>query len=422
VKEGNSKKGIAVDLDWIISLGLFLIYLGIFFIAIRQIPSQASPTSALLDGLASHITTDTAWSVEELPLVVFSNVSGSEPIIIRFPYSWKNFSFKDQLYFEMKDGRLMFIKELGEGRNLLELVHSGENYSLAAPLLELQANRVSATVNSKRFQAEFQDSMLSRANHYDSERLGNLNIQLSSTELSFRKAESSITPLSASYTAEFEELNHTSVIIAGYPRIINFIDTDQQQPHNFSMAMTVRNYSRYFVNGLLHQIDYSKDGCAYATSNFLDFSDDLSGAGFVFPEQANIKICTSNSLVSLQADFPVEREARYDIIFHQGDYTNAIAYSAPYRTRFGVALNITGASMRLLSGLNNTNYEDLKKAWGYPAKREFQFVVINQSGSSPFNYSSASPGISNVYAKESDIFILDKYGDRTRNTLRVRGW
>ncbi len=421
----QSKEGVAIDLDWIISLGIFLIYLGVFFVVIRQLPTQQSPASALLGNVIDGIKSSTRWTVQELPLVIASNISGPEPMMVRFRYAWQNLSFKDSAYFEKKGGRLIFVKELSAGRNLLELVSSGENYTLPVPVLELEATSSGASVNSQRFLSEFQSSMLSRVNHYGKERLGSLNLSISGVSLRPETAtpEANITALSAMYALEFPAFNHSSFVVAGYPRIISYVNSAAKEPHNLSVAATLMNYTSFYISDAAYgAINYTTRGCVQAKGDYIDFYDGLSGATFISPPGSNISFCAGDATVRLRIDIPIENETRYDIIFHAGDYSSTLKYISPYTVAFGMAENLSGVSKGLFQMLNETDYEALKKRWGYPSSREFSFGLFNETGTQEFNYTPKSPGITNVFAKEADVFVLDKYAAESKYELRVRGW
>ncbi|MBI2550600.1 hypothetical protein HYV83_05500 [Candidatus Woesearchaeota archaeon] len=421
----TSKKALAVDLDWIISLGIFLIYLGVFFVAIRQLPTQQSPAAVLLENVLSGITDSTKWSVQKLPLVITSNISGIEPVIVRFPYEWKNFSFRDKSAFDRKDSRLIFTRALSQGKNVLELVTSSEDYTQPPAIFELAASPNSASVDSKRFFSEFQNSLLLRVNHFDKERLSNFNISISGLELKPETANTStnITALSAQYKLSFTQLNHTSIIVAGYPRIFSYVTTDAKEPHNIDISATLSNYTFFYINDALSgTINYTTRGCAESSGRYIDFYDDISGVSFILPEGGSVSFCAGNTTVRLGLQFPIGNETRYDIIFHQGDYNGTLKYVSPYKTALGIVENVTGLSLQLYSKINGTDYQTLKRSWNYPNSREFGFALYNNTGELFLNYQPKASGITNVFAKEADVFVLDKYATKTRHKLRIKGW
>ena len=420
-----SKRALAVDLDWIISLGIFLIYLGVFFIVIRQLPTQQSPASALLDRVFDNIADSTKWSAQKLPLLIVSNISGNEPVIVRFNYGWKNFSFRDNTSFDHADSWLVFSRNLREGKNLLELVTSGENYTTPLTNFDLAAGTNGASVNSQRFVSEFQNSMLTRVNHFEKERLSNFNISISGVVLKPETAasEANTTTLSAKYKLSFPQLNHTAFIVAGYSRIFSYVSTGAKEPHNLSVSVTLRNYTFFYINNALAgTINYTKSECRSSSGRYIDFYDSISGVAFIMPEGANMSFCAGNTTVRFNTDFSITNETRYDIIFHPGDFNNSLKYVSPYRTAFGVAENITGISLQLYRKLNETDYQALKRNFSYPNSKEFSFSLYNESGTRLFNYAPKPTGITNVFAREASVFVLDKYGTKSKHKLRIQGW
>ncbi len=420
-----SKRALAVDLDWIISLGIFLIYIGVFFIVIRQMPTNQSPASALLNSVFDHIEESTEWNVQKLPLLIASNISGSEPVIVRFSYDWKNFSFTDNTSFDYVDGRLIFKLNLHEGRNLLELVSSSENYTLPSTNFDLTAGANGASVDSQQFVSEFKSSMLTRVNHFGKERLTDFNISISGVALNpeAASAEANITALSAKYKLRFPQLNHTSFIVAGYSRILNYVTTDAREPHNLTVSVTLRNYTFFQINNALAgTINYTNRECRSTSSRYIDFYDSTSGITFILPEGANMSFCAGSDTVRFSTDFSMLNETRYDIIFHPGDFNNTLKYVSPYRTAFGVPENITGISRQLYRKLNETDYLAIKRNFSYPDSRDFSFSLYNESGAPIFSYQPKPAGITNVFAQEATVFLLDKYGAKSKHTLRLRGW
>lgn len=420
-----SRKGMAIDIDWIISLGLFLIYIGVFFIAIRQLPAQQSVTDALLENLADGIDESTTWEVRRLPLIIFSNISGTEPVIVGFPYSWRNFSFTDNMSFDSSDGKLAFVRTLSREKNVLELVTSSENYTAQATSFDLTAGAAGFSVNSQRFTTEFQNSMLVRVNHFDKERLSDFNISVEGVVLKPETAatEANVTALSAKYKATFPQLSHTSFAVAGFSRILNYVSTSSGEPHNAVISATLRNYTFFHINNAVSgAINFSQQTCTASIGRYVDFYDDTSGVTFIAPEGTNISFCSGNLTVRFSLDFAMRNETRYDILFHAGDFNSTLKYVSPFKTAFGIAENTTGISKALYRKVNLTDYETLRESWSYPKSKEFAFALYDENGGLVFNYQPKAPGITNIFARERDVFVLDKYGLKAKHKLRVKGW
>jgi hypothetical protein len=426
VKKGiSSKKGLAIDIDWIISLGIFLIFLGVFFLSLRQLTFDPSPADSLLNNVVDGVDDFTLWQVQELPLIITSNITGTEPVLVRFRQPWTNFSFKDNTSFDHKEGKLIFVKRLEEGKNLLSLVSSTDNYSIPTTGRDLEGTDNLVTVNTKRFSAEFSNSMLLRVNHFEKERISDYNVSILGVELNTETAtkETSNTELSTMHKLKFDQFNHTSFIVAGFPRIFNYINTNVKEQHNLTMSATVRNYTFFHIdNSISGTINYSKKDCTTTKSRYIDFYDSISGVSFITPEGTNLSFCAGNRTVELTLEFSITNETRYDIIFHEDNFNSTLKYVSPYRTAFGIVENLSGVSYNLFKSMNETDYKVLKENWSYPVSRDFSFVLENQSGSKVFVYEPVNPGITNVFAKKEDLFVLDKYATKKKHQLRIRGW
>ena len=421
----RSRTGVAIDLDWIISLGIFLIYLGVFFITIRQLPTTQIPTVALIDSVADGIRSSATWHVQRLPLVISSNLSGTEPLIVKFGYDWKNFSFTDNTSFDNSEGRLIFVRTLSTGRNLAQLVTSSENYSAPAKVLDIAAGPGGASVNSQRFISEFQNSVLARVNHFGKERLSDYKISISGVSLKPESgtAQTAVQSISAKYKLILPHINHTSFVVAGYSRIFNYVTTTAQEPRQMLVSATIRNYTFFYINNALSgSINYTRQGCTSSPTRYIDFYDDNSGLTLIAPQGSNLTFCVGNTSISLGLEFPIANETRYDIIFHPGTFNSTLKYINPYKTAFGIAENLSGISTSLYKKLNETNYQTLKDRFGYPKTKEFSFTLLNDSGTSLYKYQPVSPGITNIFTKEVDLFLLDKYGAKIRQKLRIKGW
>ncbi len=420
-----SKKGLALDIDWIISLGVFLIYLGVFFLMIRQLPDRQSPTASLLGSVEDGVTESAAWQVQRMPLVISSNISGAEPIITSFAYDWKNFSFTDNTSFDISEGKLIFATPLKTGKNLAWLVKSAENYSKPATTPGLAAGPNGASVDSQRLVLEFQSSIITRAIHFEKERLSDFNISISG--VSFKpesgSAENSVQSVSAKYKLALPKINHTSFIVAGFSRVFSYVTTDAPEPHRMLVSATIRNYTHFHINNALSGgVNYTGGACTSSETRLIDFYDANSGLAFILPQGGNVTFCAGNTSIALGLEFPIENETRYDMIFHPGDYNSTLKYITPYRTAFGIIENLTGTSLSLYKSLNETDYKALKNRFGYPNSKEFSFTLLNSSGAPLFNYQPVTPGVTNVFTKEADIFVLDKYGAKTKHKLRIKGW
>lgn len=416
------KKG-AVEVDWIVSLGIFLVFLSLFFIYLAPYSiRQPDVSENLLSGVEDAIRENATWQAARIPVLINSNTSSTEPIILQFPLSWNNLSFSDNTSFFRQEGKLLFASSLRQGMNLKWVVTSDDAYPQPEITADLAPTQNSVFIDSARFGAEF-DGLPVSASHFDKARISSLNLSIDGVVIIPESKESNSTNFAAKYKMQAEQLNHTTFVVAGFPRLMNFITTDKLEPHNVTVKMTLHNYTHFYINSELSgTINFTQKECTNSFTGIADFYDATSGLSIVSYEKASMGFCTGNTTVEFSISIPVSGEKRYDLVFHLGDYSETGNYTSLYTSTLGMAENISGLSMRRLTDISNTSYSSLKDAWGFPSQRDFSFQLVNESNHFLINYSPRNPGLVNTYAREFDEVLLDKYGIKTKRTLRIRGW
>ena len=84
------KKRGTSQVDWAISLALFLIYVIWFFIFVRPTFLQDNVQESLINIVEDNFKEDYKWTVSKLPIMIHTNITNTyEPIILDFPYSWE---------------------------------------------------------------------------------------------------------------------------------------------------------------------------------------------------------------------------------------------------------------------------------------------------------------------------------------------
>ncbi len=419
------KKG-AVEADWIVSIGIFLIYLSFFFFYLTPLTSKQPDVSDLfLNNIEESLRSNATWHVQRVPVFIRSNLSSIEPVIAPFFFSWANISFSDNTTFYRQENKLIFKESLREGQNLKWIVSSDDSYPQKDSLEDLSPTENSVTIDGSRFQAEF-DGVLTSAVHFEKKRISNLGLKLDGRALSRESAkkEYNSTAFAAKYKMASSTLNHTTFVVVGFPRLYSYVSPVQNfEPHNLTVSATIHKYTRYFIDATYSgAINYTERTCISRFSKYLDFYDSLAGVTLITEDTSNMSFCTENASLELSATMALGSETRYDLIFHSGDYNSTLKYLYPYTVRTGLAENLSGMSMSLIMKLNESDYPNLKKAWNFPQSRDFSFELLNGTNFPLVNYSPKSPGFVNIFTKQFDEVLLEKYGSKIKYRLRVKGW
>jgi len=137
------KKGLS-SVDWIISLGIFLIYVIVIFIIFKPSIAEEYPKEYLTSILRENLQKDAYWQTfEKTPVFIDSSVSGDFQIQILYPFSVEeeNTLILDasgsQIPFDVITGSptdtLALDLSLVQGKQIIYIIHSESAYSTTQP-------------------------------------------------------------------------------------------------------------------------------------------------------------------------------------------------------------------------------------------------------------------------------------------------
>jgi len=240
-----NKKGF-IEVDWIVSIAIFLIYLTFFFIYLAPFTEeQPEASDALLARVESNLRDNVTWYVQRVPIFIHSNISSLEPLIATFTFNWKNLSLSDNASFFRQENKLIFKENIHEGTNIKWVVSSDEVYPQATVSTDLAPTASGVTMDSLRFTAEF-DGLLKSASHFEKQRISGFNISLDQNIINLESAakESNLSDLAVKYKLSADTLNHTTFVVGGFSRLFNYVSPIQAfENHNFTLQATLHNYT-----------------------------------------------------------------------------------------------------------------------------------------------------------------------------------
>jgi len=365
------------------------------------------------------------WHVQRVPIFISSNITSLEPLIAPFSLTWENMSLTDNASFYRQENKLIFKSNISAGTNIKWAVSSDEDYPQSFVLTDLAVTASDVTIDAHRFKAEF-DGLPTSVVHFGKQRISAFNISLDAGFISPEDAvkEFNFSDLAAKYKLSADNINHTTFVVGDFPRLFNYVAPVQAfEPHNFTVFVTLHNYTHYFIDNVLSgPLNFTGQECKEKVSDYIDFYDSLGGVSFITDEASTISFCAGNGSVGLSLFMDLNKETNYNIIFHTGDYTKTLKYVNPYSIRTGFIENLTGISISLIRGFNTSDYTNLKNTWNYPSSRDFTFELLNESNEPIVNYTAATPGLVNVFTREFEEVVLDKYGNKVKYKLRLKGW
>ncbi|MBT5022428.1 hypothetical protein HOK51_02555 [Candidatus Woesearchaeota archaeon] len=416
----KQKRGLTQP-DWIISLGIFLIYIAWFFIFVNPlIPPQRNMETGF-QIIKTGLSEDIYETVYEIPIFFTENVTNDyEPIIIdQYMSVIKNDSVlsSSYSYFELNNEKFMFLENI-----------SSTSYStLYWPLVDTTTQQPSSfkpiisgnTVSAQGMKTVFSDYKISTVNYFGKTRLFNYQLY-SDSNLVGNQGFSDNVSLVAKYVNQGEYLNHTTFIFGKNPRMYNYVLSSDNREHTFGLTTALSNYTYYYVSASeFGNIDYDNDDCETFETNFIDFNNGASGVAFVFQEDVTFQFCNNNTNINLDMGFDVFNETRYDIMFHQGDESNVIGY--PIEVKYGIKQGKKWASLPSIDLLGQKTYAQLKSDWNFPSMLDFNITFTS------LNYEkSIGTGVPNdkidIYVEELKSYILEPDLEVYNMSMSIKIW
>ena len=422
------KKGVT-QVDWAVSLGIFILYLIWFFVLVRPLFLPTVTEDPFVDNVFSGIKSYHNWDLDKLPIIYRTNLTKEYyPIYLDFPYNWSSSSiaFSDSNNFFLSEGRLFFLKNISNSTIISYMLHSSDSYTQPNVLYDITSTEKAAIVTGMR--AEFNSSMLKSIHYMDVPKLLNFSLFVNNIDISNYNSSYSTSRFLARYKLIGAALNHSSYVFGHNTAVHNFFDLKQiaEGSYNVSMDVELYPYDNYFINNRYFSfINYSLNMCENFTKSFVDFYDDEGGIAFIFDSTRDFSICYHNtSKLLFSTQFSLTNKSVYKIILHNETYKEVEKQNTPYSYDYGIIEKQTGISQSTLFSLDTTNYRNLRRKFGLPSTSDFTFEVINLTDSATlFNYASVNNGLfDNVYVEERKDFLLDSESNNHRIKIRVKSW
>ncbi len=362
------KKRGTVDVDWAISLAIFIIFLTLFFMFVFPMFNAKPPQSNVIGFVEEKFTTPdlengVAWTVSKLLVYVSSTNAGIYPVSLVLPYefSTENSSFFDGRPLLIDENRIFFYHNLKNGSlylvssNSTYFAQSGKSYDLTCSASGFQTSGLDVSVlNELITQIDYLGETV--ASDFD---YGDL-FTTSSTDF-----------WDKDFVCKYWRGGHSIYPMANSTIIFNYRPSAAV---NLKLTLANNHYHSYY-DGTAHSIPYEDNTCKTLNTNILDLYDS-DGIAFVSNEMS-VTMCYNN-LTGEKLNLSLQLSNPYKIVLHQGsalDYLNT-------RIELGAIEKLTGLSYEKLVQLNESrknNYDELKSEWGISAANDFDWRVSNKT-------------------------------------------
>ena len=362
-----NKRGLN-QIDWVISLAIFILYISWFFLLIRPyyFPIEEDPQVELLE---DAFMDDIIWTIYKTPLVAFSDIDIMyEPVKVNFSLELEegNFAFADNRYFTLFENNLYFLADLKKGSNLFWLVSSDETYETPNIHTDLYATDYSTSVSSMR--ATYHDGLLKKAYYKGNLVIDGLKLMRHDVLVDVDNSSFFSSKIMAVHSADTAAgFNHSSTVFGYNTRIYNKIKLDQFiDKRTVNLNMKIKGYPKYYADNVNFGQILHEGECANFDKEYVFFYNNDNVMFFAFDNnETEIKFCYSaEDEIDLNISIRVEREAEYQIYFEpfaiipNGDFSEGwkgwsfVNNTNLYRTgtsKEGIAVLITDSADSFLA-------------------------------------------------------------------------
>ncbi|MBN2880451.1 hypothetical protein JXM83_00200 [Candidatus Woesearchaeota archaeon] len=424
----TAKKGLS-QVDWAISLGIFMLFLASFFVfIIPNLPSVTRSESLIYlleSGLDSYY-----WNVYRIPLFVKTNrtvgFNEFEPFFAPISLNPSfNYSFQSGRHFQKSRSGIVFLANMSEEYNIFWMVKSVSSYPSYYGFYDLISSYTRVQLQNTDFLAELDSGMVNQVYYGSEERIKDVSLKVGGKRL-VNSLNYSSTPIFAEYYTATNSFNYSQMIFANNPAVYNIFKMFDNFGNTFLVdsSFELDGYDRYYANNQEYGTLYNFGDCYNFSTSFLTFYDNTEGLVFVFSSPVWVDFCVDEGdLIQFSFLYNMSEDFNYKYIFFTGNYEIAQTFSDTPAMDVGISENLYGLNLDLLYSFNKT-VDEVKDEWGFPDSNDFRIVIFDPANKNYyFDYKTAEPDASvDIYAKEYNDYILDKYGNLTRVSISLMTW
>ena len=394
-----NKKAIT-QIDWIMSLAIFMLFIGWFFIYIQPF-FQFTPENNAPDKIAEEFLENYQTSVRQTPLFVYSNQSYNKTPLI-FDLEAKD-SYINNTGFVVHDkGKLFTVAPVKKGNNIL-MLNQGVNHTNPTKV-NFHVRKTFLTTTDLR--VDFKDSVIKEISFTEDKKISDFEYQINGEK--FNPETHSYTKKSglAKYNFSENKNTHTTHIFHQFSLIYNYVNL--KNPGKFEFKLNINDYDSFFVNNA----GYGKiqSGCNSYSGKSIKLKNEEDSMAITFSAVADIKLCSYNK-TSAVFELDSIKNANYVIDF--SNQNNIRAHNT--KTSAGLSRKIEALDIK-----NIGNHSQIKQKLRINEDFSISFNLMNGTN---YKYQSASPGdLDNVYVTERSCHWLDKKGYRQGCRIGVKTW
>jgi hypothetical protein len=406
-KRGDSQ------LDWIMSLALFLLYIIWFFAFISPTISSSGNNDPLIYLLKTNFEKEFEGRIIRYPIFIeYNETPVFLPIFLNYTSNNSDIRFSDDTQYLIWNNKLIFLGNLSEQRKTMWVVEDND-YNLTYVFNEL--NVMPQRVTNQNLTLRLSDSLPDSISYRADEKIYDITYKINGAEFAPRNTSYHDVGFAAIYQASTQNINHTTFVFAYSPEIYNFITKENiNSNYTFSLDLELDNFPNYYSDNNL----YGNFSYGNATQSFNYSYDSITlysgtaGMTMFFDSDVMFNFTSYNDTLTMEVIFPVSSLYEYRYYFHKGSYRYG------YKRDANVRIGAIEKSEGILPDNITSTYSYLKDKWNFPNEKEFNIRLYSNttaySGQDTFPIKEIGPETpikKNLQAATENYYALDENGE-----------
>ncbi|PLW80150.1 hypothetical protein C0585_04510 [Candidatus Woesearchaeota archaeon] len=414
------KKRGFTQVDWAMSLAIFLMYLAWFFVIVKPQVVDTQILSPNYVELKSEFIEKSSSKVSLIPLIISSeDIIENEILEIDLSFlEYDDYGILTDNPYYIEDDNLFILKSINSSKTIDYIVvcenQTYEDISFQDQGIYINNGSINTNGNISIEYSYGIDSILNNGieridniRYYQNDERLDPNISVDNKGL-ILELEEEFQP----YSVRYDVRSGKDYIRGKYRKDENFED------FNTTITLDVKDYEDYFITNL-NQGNLSDGDCDSESSKYIKFQNDNETLIFLFNKYVNISLCKDDEDYELELNF-LDNNLNFEISFSDKE---DLEFGYDYQYIFGVD---NTNELMLDSKISMVN-ESMISFDDY----NFQVIVFNTSiddtdikKDSIFNIIGEFPEDTNreVFSHDEIVNVQDKYGNIRRMILNVKIW